>query len=528
MSLLQAPQMFYNNMRTAEDWEYRPEAQKGSCRGYQDYRCAWPRGKTLGGCSSINAMFYVRGNHLDYDRWASYGNQGWSHKDVLQYFKKSEHFTGAITAENKDYRSTNGYLNVEEIPEIHVMENLIKEAVNELGIKSVADINGKSQMGVTKAPSTTKDGMRHSTARAFLSPIKDRKNLHVMKNALVTKILFKGNTNTVEGVVIRKDGKDIIVKATKEVIISAGAINTPQLLQLSGIGPGSHLRKMGIEVKADLPVGKNLQDHAFAAFFFTLPGDKSAITLESIGKEFTSYLATRKGPFATQSPHRMTTFINTTDANAVSPDIQFHYLVLPPGIHNFIDIFGKHRLNDDIQKQIQKMNEDDALIAVYVVLLRPKSKGEILLKSTDPNEHPLIYANYFDVPEDMKTLVNGVKQHVMKLENTNKFKSVGAKLRWLDLAECNAYKKGSDKHLECYSRAMTFSLYHPVGTAKMGAKDDKAVVDDQLRVKKLKGLRVVDASIMPDIVSGNTNAPTIMIGEKGADMIKATWNKYRM
>ncbi|CAG9791390.1 unnamed protein product [Diatraea saccharalis] len=511
-------------MGTSEDWGYKTEPQYEACRGYKNRRCAWPRGKTLGGSSSINAMFYVRGNKYDYQEWADQGNYGWSYDDVLPYFKKSENYSGDSTEDTRKYHGSNGYLHVENDENMDNLEKLILNAVNELGIPILDDVNAYSQMGVSKSWMTIKEGMRHSTARAFLSPIKHRRNLHVVKNGYVTKLIFIPNTNKVTGVLISKDGKEVIVNAKKEVIVSAGAINTPQLLLLSGIGPSKQLKYLNINVKSDLPVGQNLQDHLFVPFYYTLPGIGNTTTLNNFATEFVRYITTRKGTLSDTSPHRIITFYNTTDNRSSNPDVQFHYLVFPPSLYNVIDILKHHDLSEEIQEKYRKINDVNFIIVVYCTVLQPKSKGKVILKSKDPYEYPLIYANYFDDPEDMTTLINGFKQHVAKLGETNTLKNSGFKLEWLDIDECKEYKKGSYEHLECYCRQMTFSLYHPVSTARMGPIDDKnSVVDPDLRVKNIKNLRVIDASIMPNIVRGNTNAPTIMIGEKGADLIKEFW-----
>ncbi|CAB3220561.1 unnamed protein product [Arctia plantaginis] len=498
------PHLFYNNMGTSLDWGYKTEPQDGACGGYKDKRCAWPRGKVLGGCSSINAMFYVRANKADYDQWAAEGNYGWSYDDVLPYFLKSENFHGHITEENKIYHSQNGPLHVQQENKPHPFENMILEAASELGLNNVSDINGASQMGVLVSHYTTKDNYRFSTARAFLSPAKSRKNLHVMKHAYVTQVLFKSGSNRVSGVLINKDGKNIIVNAKKEVILSGGSINSPQLLMLSGLGPKKHLEEKGIDVKADLAVGENLQDHVFAPLFYTMPGDKEITSLPNIAATLMKYILEGTGPVKDLSPHRVIAFINTTDPLSSLPDIQFHYLVTPPGLSNMLDIFGKHGFNDDIHKKYLKMNEDKFIMLIYAVLLQPMSKGKILLESKNPFDKPLIDPNYLKNPEDVASIIRACKQHIMKLGDTNSFQKTGFKLEWLDLDACKEFNTASDEHLECTIRQLTFSLYHPTSTVKMGPKDDPtAVVDPELRVYKVKGLRVVDASIMPNICVSN-------------------------
>lgn len=521
----ETPQLFYSNMGTAEDWGYKTEPQEGFCRAYKTKQCAWPRGKVLGGSSSINAMFYVRANKADYDEWANMGNKNWSYEDVLPYFKKSENFLGELNIDNVNYHSKGGYLNVNSEPEIHEFEKLLIKAGMELGFTNNSDYNSASQMGIMKAYMTTEYGKRFSTARAFLSPIKDRANLHVIKNTLATKIIFKTGTKIVQGIKLSRNGKEFLVSVKKELILSCGSINSPQLLLLSGIGPETKLKEMDINVIADLPVGESLQDHVFVPIIYTAPAPlETRIDLEGITQALAAQILEGTGSLSDVTPHRVIAFVNITDSMSVLPSSQYHFIVFPPRITDMLDMFDKHELTDEVITKFKALNDNHFALIIFNTLLRPKSKGKIVLKSKNPFEYPLIYANYFDDDEDINTIIKAFKHHVLRFGDTNSFKDFGFKLDWIDIEACNQFDKNSDEFLECYTREMTFSLYHPTSTCKMGPTcDETAVVDHELRVKGIKGLRVVDASIMPSIVRGNTNGPTIMIGEKGADMIKAFW-----
>ncbi|CAG9104766.1 unnamed protein product [Plutella xylostella] len=518
----EAPQLFPANIKTKENWGYRTMPQSGNCLAY-DSGCAWPRGKVLGGSSSINAMFYVRGNKEDYNEWAAAGNTGWSYDDVLPLFKKSEKFYKP-TPESDVYHGTDGYLYVEHTNNVLEIERIVINATAELGIKVLDDICGETQMGVTRSLSTTQNGERFSTARAFLNPIKDRSNLDVLKNAYVTKLVFKDGTNEVTGVLISKDGKEILAHARKEVILSGGCINTPQLLMLSGIGPKKHLEDLNIKVRADLPVGENLQDHLYVPVFFKAKSNSNAGTINNVLQGVGDFMLQRTGIFADLSPNRVVTFVNTTDDNASTPDIQVHHLIIEANGTNIADFFDLHGNTEEVQLKFKEINKDHRVILAAVVLLRPQSRGKLLLNSTDPNVLPELYSNYFQKQEDVDTIIRGMR-HITKLADTEAFKKNGLTLDWLDLDDCKAYRdKLSDQFLECIARHLTFSLYHPVGTAKMGlVSDATSVVDPELRVRGVDNLRVIDASIMPVITRGNTNAPTIMIAEKGAELLKKTW-----
>ena len=443
---------------TAVDWAYATEEEPQ----LNNRKLSWPRGKVLGGSSSINYMVYVRGNRLDFDQWQALGNQGWGYADVLPYFKKAENRERGASA----YHGVGGPLNVVEPPVINPLTEAFIEAGVELGWSRNADANGASQEGFGTFQSTIREGRRHSTAVGYLHPVMSRPNLTVWTDTLATRVLFE-DTRAV-GVAFLKDGSQQQVRAQKEVILSGGTINSPQLLLLSGVGPAERLHQLGIRVVADVAgVGENLQDHpAVVTYYTTNPAYSAFGGLAQSGNAFVK-----------------------TQADLPEPDLQliFGPFFLPP-------VVGQG-------------------YTVIVALATPQSRGRLTLRSPDPTQHPAIFANYLAKPEDTEKLVTGI-QLVRRLNQTKALAPF-----YQEAAHPGAQLQRAEELVE-FVRNTTQAFYHPVGTCKMG-QDALAVVDEQLRVRGTAGLRVVDASIMPTIVNGNTNAATIMIGEKAADLIKA-------
>ncbi|MDA7735082.1 GMC family oxidoreductase N-terminal domain-containing protein [Gammaproteobacteria bacterium] len=457
-------------------------------RGYQ------PRGKTLGGSSSINAMLYVRGHKWDYDHWSELGNNGWSYDEILPYFKKAEH----NEIHQNDFHGQDGPLNVANIRHKNKpVDDFVETGSSVFGFNE--DFNGESQEGIGYYQTTQKNGKRCSAAKAYLVPALERENLTVLTDTNVNKILV--NDSRASGVsCIGEDGQEFTLNATKEVLLSSGAFGSPQVLLRSGIGPEQEITKHGIEHKVELPgVGKNLQDHidylsvhkykSLNLFGFSL----GTIFLK-YPYELIKYLLIKTGMF-TSTVAEAGGFIRSRNDITV-PDIQLHFA---PGMvvdHGRESVWGTG-------------------LSCHTCLLRPKSRGEVTLQSADPTDDPKIDPKFLSHPDDMRDMVAGYKKmmKVMNKEPLSKYTS-GHVQRPVDL--------DNDEDIEQAIREDADTVYHPVGTCKMGS-DEMSVVNERLKVHKVSGLRVIDASIMPTLVGGNTNAPTIMIGEKASDMILEDW-----
>ncbi|RZI44103.1 choline dehydrogenase [Herbaspirillum sp. HC18] len=473
------------------NWRYFTEPQ----RYLNNRRLFWPRGKMLGGSSSSNAMVYTRGHASDYDQWAAFGNRGWDYAQVLPLFRRAENRERGETP----FHGTGGPLNVAALRSPSILTDVFVRAAAEAGFRINDDFNGASQEGVGQYEVTQKNGERWSVARAYLHPVLRRPNLTVLTGAHATRILLEGRRAT--GVAILQEGKPVDIGANREVLLAGGAINSPQLLLLSGIGPEDELQRHGIPVQHSLPgVGRNLQDHLDVLVVHKCVKPVShGVSLGNLPAVLAApwqYAFMRRGPLTTNAAEGGG-FLKS-DPECAAPDLQLHFTPAHLDEHGRTPRYAAATM----------LGHGYAL---HVCDLRPKSRGYIGLKSADPCADALIEPNYLGHPDDIEQLVKGVKI-VRSILAATAFDPYRGK----EIFPGKDVR--TDEQIRDFIRRKAGTIYHPVGTCKMG-HDDMSVVDDTLKVHGMQGLRVVDASIMPTLIGGNTNAPTVMIAEKAADMI---------
>ena len=477
--------------RNDQNYGFETEAEP-NLGGRQMY---WPRGRGWGGSSSINAMVYIRGNAYDYDHWSQLGNQGWSYESVLPYFKRAEDFSGDG---DEEYHGTGGPLSVQKSNrENDELLDVFVEAGQQAGIPFTKDFNGKSQEGVSRYEHTIRGSKRCSAARGYLHPALNRKNLHTETDVTVDCVEFEGKKAV--GVSFSKKGKSFTVRADKEVILSAGALNSPQILLRSGVGPADEIKPHGLEMVHELRgVGQNLQDHlgVVSQFECTQP-----VTLHRSAVWWRTQLAGMQYLFfgkgdASFPPTAAGAFFKSSEEKAVC-DMQIHYVsVAVPDVHGRADIPTSHGFSS------------------IVYGCRPESRGHLTLKTASPDDPPAIYPNYLSAAQDIVDIRNGYR----KTRDIFMQKAFDP-YRGAQMKPSSDVNVDNDDELDAWIRATGETLYHPVGTCKMGS-DDMAVTNEHGQVHGLEGLRVVDASLMPTLISGNTNAPTIMMAEKISDHIR--------
>ncbi len=477
----------------AANWCYRSEPDEGSA----GRAIPVPRGRLLGGSSAINGLVFVRGQRLDYDTWAQFGNRGWSYEDVLPAFRRMEHYEGGADAK---WRSEGGPLRVREVPDQSPLYDALFEAGEEAGLPRNPDYNGASQEGMCKTQTTISRGRRMSAAHCYLRPARRRANLDVETGALARRLVLEGRRCVgVRYAVDGGRGPEREARAAREVVLCAGAVNSPQLLELSGIGRPEVLRAQGVEVAHELPgVGENLIDHMAPRVVWRLRrrGATYNERARGLGLAWQALVyATTRGGFLSLPSAPMLAFLRTREG-LETPDVQLHFAP-----------YAVRASNDRVLLP-------DPGLTCTVYMLRPESRGSIHIRSGDPAEAPAIRFNFLSDELDRRTLVGGVRQ-VRRIVNASAMDG------FRDAEVKPGAEVETDGDLVEWIRTTAETAFHPVGTCKMG-RDPMAVVDDELRVRGVAGLRVADGSIMPTLVSGNTNAACIMIGEKASQMMLAS------
>ena len=472
------------------NWRYRSQPEPGTA----NRQIPVPRGKLLGGSSAINGLVFVRGQQLDYDTWSQLGNRGWSFESLLPLFKRMEHFESGAD----ELRAEGGPLRVSEVPDENPLYDAWFAAGEEVGYARNYDYNGEDQEGIVKTQTTISNGRRMSTAHCYLDPARTRKNLHIASKALVHSLILNGKQCT--GVRYRHLGEPVDALAAREVIVCAGGVAAPQILELSGIGRAEVLQAQGIEVKHELrAVGENLRDHINARIQWriTAPGVSYNERLRGMNRYLQGlrFLTTRTG-FMSLPSAPLLGFLKTRPELA-TPDIQLHFV--------------PYTVKDPKRRLLQ--DEPGMTIACYQ--LRPESLGSIHIQSPEPGVDPAILFNFLDDETDQRTMTDGFKV-IRKIANAKALDH----LRGQELDPGDSVS--SDDEILDWIRGHSETAYHPIGTCRMGPEGPNTVVDDQLRVHGLAGLRVADASIFPTMPSGNTNAPAIMVGEKASDLILET------
>ncbi|XP_017883555.1 glucose dehydrogenase [FAD, quinone]-like [Ceratina calcarata] len=487
------------------DWKYKTSNESYACLS-TDGKCVWPRGKNAGGTTLHHGMAYHRGHPKDYQKWVEKGAIGWAWEDVFPYYLKSENNTeiGRVSA---SLHATGGPMNVERLPYQPPFTNNILEAAKEAGYGTIEDLAGEIPTGFTVAQTISQKGVRRTTFDSFVKSVAHRKNLHVALNALVTKVTTAGKQAT--GVEFLMNGKKYRVRAKKEVILSAGTINSPQLLLLSGIGPKENLKQNKIPVVVDLPgVGENLHNHQSYGLDFTVDEDYYPLFNQTNAE---LYLKNQTGPFAATGLAQVTGMIASNLTTPDDPDIQIFFAGYQAVCAPKLDI-------PDLASGGPKMS-----VRFSSVNVQPTSRGRITLNSNNPLDPPVIWSNDIATDHDLSVIIQGLHA-ITKLSQTPTMQKIGLKLKNVTVPQCADRTYLTDDYWKCAVRYDSRPENHQTGSCKMGpASDPMAVVDLRLKVNGVKGLRVADASVLPQVVSGNPVASYNMVGERAADFIKEDW-----
>ncbi|CAG7818306.1 unnamed protein product [Allacma fusca] len=512
------------------DWLHKTVPQKKACYALPNQQAGWSAGKALGGTSNTNFLIYLRGHPKDFDVWANItGDPSWSYDGVLPHFKSIESYEGEF--DNDEYHGHSGNMRISTPPYLGMAEMFI-EAGQELGYPR-ADLNGRFETGFSPIFYPIRNGRRDSGFKAFIEPARLNQKLTIYKFSTVSRVLFNGRNEAI-GVEYVRHGIPKKAFAHKEVILSGGSMGSPKILMLSGIGPREHLESLGIPVRVDLPVGKNLQDHisSYLGPFFVDREMTVLMDRDVNAKAFVDFTQRGEGVLTT-SGCQASAFVASTkaiqDGEGNWPDLQF--ILLGNGVYSKMapDFARAFHLKPELLKSYLKHAEGKDSFHIIVSVARPKARGDIRLSSADPSAPLLIDPHYLENDHDIQVFVDGIKRAVYLVENTTTFNEVNGRFTDVPFPLCANFPFRSDAYWECYARSYTITLHHIVGPCSMGRKDSKeAVVDPELKVLGVQRLRVVDASVMPRVVVSNTHASAAMVGEKGAQMILNTWrNAYQ-
>ncbi|XP_014293284.1 glucose dehydrogenase [FAD, quinone] [Halyomorpha halys] len=523
------PGFHWNLLRSDIDWEFKTERERGLFNGYMGRVNRWPRGKVLGGTSSISSMLYVRGMAKEFDNLASIGVSGWSYPEVLKYFKRTEDMRDLRILNSPAasvLHSRGGPMTLSRFGERELIMDIIEKAGSELGHPSNFDINGANLAGfATHNQGTIRNGERLNTAKAFLNPVKKRKNLFVIKHAFVSKLLICHKTKRAYGVeyFYRNEKVPRHAHATKEIVLSAGTVGSPKILILSGIGPRHHLKELNIILEKNSAVGLNLQDHLmFPGAPITLSTGLEERTPLDVLDHAYEYLTRRTGPLSRIGATEVLGYINLFGDD--TPDILLQFLFFVANeTENLLDFMKGIGVEEDIYLQYHDLNKMNDLLIPLPTLLHPKSTGSIRLKSKDSDDTPIIRTGYLNDLYDLDAVIMSIRM-IQSMTRTRPMKLFNASVEFLSFPGCCGLELDSDPYWACAISHLAGTGHNQVGTCRMGSCNDPAsVVDENLKVIGIFGLRVADSSVIPKAQSALPLATTIMIGEKASDMIKTDW-----